>query len=65
MPITNDEVIGGGGRGSCGCRHQFAIQSNRVAIFENLDCAKSYYPMIALNGPRAIYGLPPQEPTAT
>lgn len=31
-----------------------------MAVFENLQCSKSYYPMIALNRPSAFYGLPPQ-----
>jgi hypothetical protein len=50
----------GNGFAPCGCPYKFASQINRVAIFGPLDCAKGYYPMIALNRPQAIYGLPPQ-----
>lgn len=60
MLIANWKVNLGNGCAPYGCPHKFASQINRVAIFGYLDCAKSYYPMIALNRPQAIYGLPPQ-----
>ncbi|KAJ5369975.1 uncharacterized protein N7496_006093 [Penicillium cataractarum] len=36
------------------------LNARAELLHGNTDCAKSYYPMIALNRPHAIYGLPPQ-----
>ena len=49
-----------GERAPCGCPQWFASQSNKLAVFANLNCFQRYYPMVALNQALALYGPPPR-----
>ena len=48
------------GDAKCGCPFAVTSQRSGELIFEGLDCAEAYFPMISRNDDTAFFGAPPK-----